>query len=75
MDELKPCPWPECQNKVVRMQEDWKIGYYVWCPVCDAGGPTARSEREAARLWNDREGFDSPKRKDSPIAERGDGDG
>jgi len=71
-EKLIPCPW--CGSEDISTVPEPQIlpCFVCVCPECCARGPMERSELKARAAWNDREGFDSPKRKDSPIAERGD---
>lgn len=56
-EDLKPCPWCQCDNELVIHQEfdaaEW-ARFGVWCSNCAVTGPRAESEEEAKRLWNGR---------------------
>ena len=53
--ELAPCPFCGCSNVVLMDGENQQVGLYcVECFDCEACGPLAQTEEEAARHWNQR---------------------
>jgi len=53
MTTLKPCPFCHTVDRI--MQESNCYGRFIECLLCGARGPIARSEEEAAKLWNRRD--------------------
>jgi Lar family restriction alleviation protein len=51
---LKACPFCHTVDRI--MQESDCYGRFIECLLCGARGPIARSEDEAAELWNRRTG-------------------
>lgn len=52
-----PCPFCNCNNEKVHVEECPMIGgstFFVYCDNCGSAGPSAISEDGAIDLWNDR---------------------
>lgn len=63
MPELKLCPWPHRKPdtdenvpppEVDTGHLDWRKGWWVVCPWCDATGPFCSTEQAAVEAWNTR---------------------
>jgi len=55
---LKPCHFPHCKSEyvdVVTTSDNDITMFAVQCSNCNAFGPTAYSEEDAAKLWNGEE--------------------
>lgn len=50
MEDLKPCPYPNCGSEDVEMIED--VESSVHCSDCRAYGPECDTPEEAAEKWN-----------------------
>ena len=47
---LQPCPF--CNGTDVEIERAAFLSYYVICHTCDAEGPSADTQQEAAKAWN-----------------------
>lgn len=52
MNELKPCPFTDCQSKNISVVEG--DGCWVYCWDCGSAGPTRDTPEEAVAAWNTR---------------------
>jgi hypothetical protein len=49
-EELKPCPWPECEGNA-DVKSDMPP-FFVQCRACECQGPHCETEDEARSAWN-----------------------
>jgi hypothetical protein len=59
MSELLPCPFAHIDDKegqppVIQQDGSRVAGFMVRCPYCEALGPWAEDEAQAALFWNTR---------------------
>ena len=59
MSNLKSCPWCDCADSLVTLEQgdvaDW-ARWAVWCQNCAVTGPCRETEQGAIESWNNREG-------------------
>lgn len=46
------CPWCNCHPQHLYLNGSEGLAVRVWCSVCEAAGPSKRSNQEAIRMWN-----------------------
>lgn len=61
---LKPCPWPQCGSRNIRLCYETTYGNvtkaWVKCVACGACGPVCRGEdakEQAVETWDNRPGY------------------
>jgi len=49
---VKPCPF--CGDFYIRIRKRKKVGWHIFCDICEIEGPIGMTENSAVTKWNER---------------------